>query len=153
MKIEHAELPDLDHILRLQYLAYHSEAELLNQYSIPPLVQTLADVKQEYHNGRILKAVEDDGEIIGSVRGYIRNGTLYIGKLIVHPSYQGKGLGKQLLTAIEQEYPDLRYELFTSSKSERNLKFYEHMGYLRYQEKIISSNLIFVYLEKNKKNI
>ena len=37
---------------------------------IPPLKQKLDDVLREYQKGIILKAVEEDNTIIGSVRGY-----------------------------------------------------------------------------------
>ena len=38
---------------------------------------------------------------------------------MVHPEKQGQGIGTQLLVAIENEYPQQRYELFTSSKSKK----------------------------------
>jgi GNAT superfamily N-acetyltransferase len=139
---------DLEPILKLQYLAYQSEAKLLNNPKIPPLVQTLAEVESEYEKGVILKGVSEDGSIIGSVRGYIERNTLYIGKLIVHPDMQGKGYGKQLLSSIEALYPDYRYELFTSSKSTRNLGLYESRGYVRFQEKEVGPGLKMIYLEK-----
>jgi len=40
-------------------------------------------MEQEYGYGTFLKAIDDTGEIIGSVRAYAENGTLYIGKLSV----------------------------------------------------------------------
>jgi GNAT superfamily N-acetyltransferase len=150
LKIVHSESIDLELILKLQYLAYQSEAQIYQDYSIPPLLQTLEEVKMEFNKGIILKAVDDNNTIIGSVRGYVENGTLFIGKLIVHPEYQGKGIGRQLLQSIEQEYSDLRYELFTGSLSKKNLRLYEYMGYIRFLEKQVSPDLTFIYLEKNK---
>jgi len=148
LEITKTELKDLKEILELQYLAYQSEAKLHNNYSIQPLVQTLEQVEQELLKGVILKGIDEKGSIIGSVRGYTEGNTLYIGKLIVHPKHQGKGYGSQLLKAIEALHPGLRYELFTSSKSIKNLSIYEHMGYLRFQEKEIAPDLKIIYLEK-----
>ena len=147
MTILPATRPDLPAILSLQYLAYQSEAILLQNFSIPPLIQTLADLEAEFESGIILKAVEGR-EIVGSVRARQENGTAHIGKLIVHPARQGKGIGTQLLHAIEQAAPSSRYELFTSSKSERNIRLYERAGYRKFAEKLVSPNLSFVYLEK-----
>lgn len=147
MKIEQACILDLTDILELQRLAYQSEAILLNNFSIPPLTQTLAEVEAEFQIGIFLKAV-DDSRIIGSVRGYVKESTLYIGKLIVHPDFRGKGIGTSLLTTLEQLYPSCRYELFTSARSEKNLRLYERQGYLRFAEKSVSPDLSFVYLEK-----
>jgi GNAT superfamily N-acetyltransferase len=139
---------DLGAILEMQYLAYQSEAKLLNNSKISPLVQTLSEVESEYEKGVILKGVTEDGTIIGSVRGYTEGNTLHIGKLIVHPDMQGKGYGKQLLSSIEDLYPDHRYELFTSSKSTRNLGLYESRGYVRFREKEAGPGLKMIYLEK-----
>lgn len=150
MRITDAEYQDLEDILKLQYLAYQSEAKLHNNDRIPPLLQTIDDIRNEYHTGLILKGLDEDNKIIGSVRGSLENGTLFIGKLIVHPDYQKRGFGKQLLAAIEQRYPGLRYELFTSSKSLYNLCLYEKQGYKRFEEKQQSPELIIIYLEKNK---
>ncbi len=152
MNILSATRNDLEPILRLQYLAYQSEARLHNNDKIPPLMQTLSEVIEEYLHGVILMGVDDQGTIIGSVRGYTEGNTLYIGKLIVHPEEQGKGYGKKLLSSIEALFPGYRYELFTSSKSTRNLGLYESQGYIRFLEKEISPDLAMVFLEKNRQN-
>lgn len=148
MNIEKAEREDLQDILDLQYLAYQSEARLFNNMDIPPLKQTLEDVFNEYKKGIILKALDEKGKIIGSVRGCLEDGTVYIGKLMVHPQDQGRGIGTKLLLSIEKEFPGYRYELFTSTKSKRNIKLYEKLGYKVFSEKNISEELRFVYLEK-----
>ena len=148
MNITPAERGDLRAILDLQYLAYQSEAQLLNDFSIPPLRQRLEDVEKEFVEGLVLKAVSEQGEIIGSVRGRSENGTLYVGKLMVRPDHQGKGLGTRLLAAIEKCLPHSRYELFTSDRSAANLRLYEKAGYTRFAEKRIKAGLTFIYLEK-----
>ena len=107
---------DLRGILDLQYLAYQSEARLHNDPKIPPLTQTLDAVIMEYDRGIFLKAIDENRTILGSVRAYEKNGSLHIGKLIVHPEHQGHGIGTQLLQAIERLYPHTRYELFTSAQ-------------------------------------
>jgi GNAT superfamily N-acetyltransferase len=147
--IINAEFKDLQEILNLQYLAYQSEAKLHNNYTIPPLTQTLEELVRECDNGILLKAIDDNNVIIGSVRGYIESNTLFIGKLMVHPKHQGNGIGSQLLHAIEQFCPECRYELFTSEKSTQNLQFYEKMGYRRFMEKSVTPGLKLIYLEKN----
>ena len=148
MKIEKARPEDLESILCLQYLAYQSEAELLNDDSIPPLRQTLEELKQEYENGTILKIVNEQRKIIGSVRGYHKENTLFIGKLMVHPDYRGQGLGTRLLMFIENLFPKCRYELFTSDKSLKNLNLYRRMGYAEFKKAKINDQLSLIFLEK-----
>jgi ribosomal protein S18 acetylase RimI-like enzyme len=139
---------DLPIILNLQYLAYQSEAEIYNDFSIPPLTQTLSDLQEESKQSLILKAVIGN-EIIGSVRAKQSQGTCEIGRLIVHPNHQGKGIGSKLLSEIESYYPQTtRFELFTGTKSEKNLKLYEKSGYHRFKEVEVSEGITFAFLEK-----
>lgn len=142
-----AERCDLQEILQLQYLAYQSEADLFGSRDIPPLKQTLDEVVEEFRNGVILKMV-DNNTIIGSVRAQERDGTVYIGKLMVHPDHRHKGYGTRLLSEIEKCYPDKRYELFTSTRSIDNIRLYQKLGYTIFARKAVNDELEFVYMEK-----
>jgi ribosomal protein S18 acetylase RimI-like enzyme len=146
--IEPAALDDAPAILLLQKLAYHSEAALYDDYTIPPLTQSLESMQADFHRQMILKAALD-GEIVGSVRGYARDGTCYIGRLIVHPDYQNHGLGTRLLRAIEVHFGNVqRYELFTGDRSTRNLHLYQKAGYRVLRTEQVTDIMTLVYLEK-----
>ena len=146
--IKKAQKEDLEEILKLQYLAYQSEAKLFGNVDIPPLKQTIEEVYDEFQKGAILKAVGDGGVIIGSVRAFCDSGTVYIGKLMVHPSKQGQGIGTQLLLEMEKQYPNQRYELFTSTRSDKNIALYKKLGYKIFDEEQVTEELRFVYMEK-----
>ena len=148
VKIVRAERSDLEEILNLQYLAYQSEAALFKSKDIPPLKQTLDDLTEEYDRGIVLKAVAEGGTIIGSVRAYEDAETVYIGKLMVHPNYRHLDYGRRLLNEMEKCYPGKRYELFTSTRSEANIRLYQRAGYTVFDQKPINEDLIFVFLEK-----
>ncbi len=105
-------------------------------------------MENEYQKGLILKALDEDKIIIGSVRAFCDNETVYIGKLMVHPSKQGQGIGTQLLLEMEKQYPKQRYELFTSTKSEKNISLYRKLGYKIFDEEQVMEELRFVYMEK-----
>ena len=139
---------DLKEILDLQYLAYQSEAALFGNKDIPPLKETIEEVEEEYQKGLILKMTDPNGVIIGSVRAYEDGGTVYIGKLMVHPDHRRKGYGKMLLSEIEKYFPGRRYELFTSTRSVDNIRLYESVGYREFDRKKIDEELEFVYMEK-----
>lgn len=147
-KIIRAEFEDLPEILELQYLAYQSEAALFGSKDIPPLKETLEEVQEEYKKGTVLKLVTDEEEIIGSVRAYEKDGTAYIGKLMVHPDHRCKGYGSMLLKEIEKYFLGKRYELFTSTRSVDNIRLYEKNGYRIFDRKEIDAELVFVYMEK-----
>ena len=148
MLIEQAQLSDAPQILALQKLAYLSEAEIWQDYTIPPLTQTLEETEHEFQTQTVLKVILD-GRIIGSVRAYLREGTCYIGKLIVHPDFQNQGIGAKLLRAIEEHFAQARrYELFTGEKSQRNLYFYQKWGYRIFRKEELTDRVTLVFLEK-----
>lgn len=65
MKIERATIEDAGDISNLQKLAYRSEAEIYNDYPIPPLTQTLQKMMADFEDQGFLKA-SAGGRIIGS---------------------------------------------------------------------------------------
>jgi ribosomal protein S18 acetylase RimI-like enzyme len=146
--IKNAERADLPEILQLQCIAYQSEADLFGSRDIPPLKQTLDEVIEEFNSGIILKMIDGKNNIIGSVRAKEIDGTVYIGKLMVHPDYQHKGYGTMILSEMENRFPDKRYELFTSTRSVDNIRLYQKLGYTTFAQKAVNDELEFVYMEK-----
>ncbi len=144
MIIKKATVSDASELLSLQKLAYQSEAVIYNNYTIPPLTQTLEEVEDKFMDHIFLKAVEDD-RIVGSVRGNVLDSdSVYIGRLIVHPDYQNQGIGTKLLKTIEARYPDFnRFELITGHKSEENIRFYQKRGYKIFKKEKFTDNCIY----------
>ena len=96
MEIISATIDDAPAILELQKLAYHTEAVLYNDWSIPPLIQTFAELRAEFAEMKILKACR--GKLmVGSVRAIQREGICSIGRLMVHPEHQRQGIGTRLI--------------------------------------------------------
>ncbi|OXS59813.1 hypothetical protein B1A99_09735 [Cohnella sp. CIP 111063] len=151
MSIARADREDLPEILELQYAAYQSEAAIYDDYNIQPLTQTLEDLEREAEDWIVFKAVEDR-KIAGSVRVLVADGQCTIGKLIVHPDYQNRGIGKRLMKAVEDAFPHVRaIELFTGHKSERNIRFYGKLGYEKFKEVQVNEHLSLVYFRKEIK--
>ena len=144
-----ARINDAGDILRLQKLAYQSEARLYNDWSLPPLVQTIEELHAEFETTRFLKAT--DGErLVGSVRTKFNAGTVEIGRLIVDPSYQRRGIGAELLRRAEGCFAGARrFELFTGSRSEGNLKLYERNGYAVTGTRSFSPTVSITFMEKH----
>ena len=153
MIIEKANEMDAEEILTLQRFCYISEAEIYSDYTIPPLIQTLDELKAEFKNYYFLKAV-DDGKTIGSVRARISQpGTCYIGRLIVHPDFQNQGIGTALMDEIEKIFHECeRWELMTGHLSKKNVKLYENLGYNIFKAEELTPNLNLVYFEKINEN-
>ena len=134
-------------ILDLQRLAYRSEAELYQDWSLPPLRQTLAELSDEFDSMTFLKA-SCEGVLIGSVRARMSASSCEIGRLIVHPDHQGRGIGRQLMYAMEAQIRAPRYELFTGARSERNIRLYEFLGYRPFKTQVLAPHLALVFMEK-----
>ncbi|MBH5317639.1 GNAT family N-acetyltransferase [Paenibacillus sp. GSMTC-2017] len=147
--IKEANVSDSEQILALQKLAYISEAEIYNDFSIEPLVQSIESVHEQFQHFIFLKAVANDGTIVGSVRARSIEDICHIGKLIVHPNFQNKGIGRRLLEGIELAFKQSsKYSLYTGSKSNKNIQFYTRLGYKIVSTKPIHDQLSLVYLEK-----
>jgi ribosomal protein S18 acetylase RimI-like enzyme len=151
MIIERATREDAEEILQLQRIAYQSEAERHQDWSIPPLTESLEDTLAAFDRQLFLKAFfdKDSPRIIGSVRAHLQDDTCLITRLIVHPDFQGKGTGTAMMREAERLFPQARrFELFTGHKSTRNLALYRKLGYSPFKEQRISDNLTFIFLEK-----
>jgi GNAT superfamily N-acetyltransferase len=143
-----ATLDDATEILALQKLAYQEEAERYGDDSIPPLTQTLSGMEEDLRALVVIKLVED-GRIVGSARAYEQDGTVFIGRVIVHPDRQGQGLGRRIMAYLEARFPAARrFELFTGHLSTRNLAFYRRLGYRDFKTVALTPTIHFVYLEK-----
>lgn len=130
MNIPKTTISDLPDILKLQKTAFHPIANLLGDNEIQPMVQTYDELLQEFNEGIILKYVQDH-QIVGSVRAYVDNENVcHVGKLIVHPGYQNKGIGKVLMIEIEKKFTTCtKYQLFTGEITPNTLYLYTKLGY------------------------
>lgn len=151
MEILDATIADAPEILSLQKLSYLSEAKIYNDYNIPPLTQTQGELEADFERKCILKAVQD-GRIIGSVNGFTKDFRCFVGRLMVHPEYQGRGIGTRLMAAIENRFADVcSWELFTGELSVRNIRLYERLGYsVIRREKFEESRFDVVIMMKMK---
>lgn len=151
--IETANFADLEAILALQKRAYLSEAELYQDYTLPPLMQTLSGIEEDFNKQIILKAMSD-GSLVGSVRAFAKEGVCHIGRLVVEPTYQNKGVGSRLLKAIENRFPAAeRYELFTGERSKKSLYLYDKAGFEIIRRRRVSETLTLVFLCKKMREL
>ena len=90
-----------------------------------------------------------DGVIIGSVYGNVADGSLYIGRLMVLPEYQLKGIGKQLFREIQSRLSHHRAWLCTCQQVRPPYEFYLREGFKPYKSEEVGPGLTWVYMEKN----
>ncbi|MDM7861519.1 GNAT family N-acetyltransferase [Alteromonas sp. ASW11-36] len=70
----------------------------------------------------------------------------FIARMAVKPEYQGKGYGSQLMTALEEVFPQAkRYELFTGENSAQNIAMYERRGCTNVGSKLLGKTRVVYF--------
>jgi tRNA (guanine37-N1)-methyltransferase len=125
---------DAGELYTLQRACWVQEQQDNPGVPIPALEETFADLQRWLATDTVL-VVRASGRLVGAVRARLHLGpdgdTWDIGRLMVAPDLQGRGLGRQLLERIEERAPDSAagFELFTGSGSLRNQRMYKKAGY------------------------
>lgn len=146
--VSNATAADAAQILALQKLAYEREAKLYEDWNIPPMTETLDVLVAAIQNETVIKAM-DGNDIIGSVRATCTDNICRIGRLMVHPTHQGRGIGTALLQVIERRFPTAEsFELFTGNRSEANIRLYVRAGYVVTGARRVSDRVTLVDMTK-----
>jgi len=151
--IEPVTYSELSEILSLQKLCYQKEGKRYNDFTIPPLTQTIEEIQSEFNTTLFLKA-QLNGRIIGSVKGKVHQKTCDLGRLMVHPDYQRQGIAKRLIQELEcriqAEHVVERFELFTGELSNDNIALYQSQGYRIFKSEQFepTKETKVVYMEK-----
>jgi tRNA (guanine37-N1)-methyltransferase len=99
---------------------------------IPALEESFEDAVRGIDDWTTFVAVAGH-RIVGSTRGrLVGDGTVWdVGRVMVAPDLQGRGLGRRLLELVEQAAPAeaTSYELWTGANSVDNLRMYKKAGY------------------------
>lgn len=139
---------DAAEILEIQKQAYHGQAEIYNNYELPPLTQSLESIEREFDDKIFLKILSC-GRLVGVVRFAVDNGHVAVDRMAVKPEFQNQGIGTTLLKEIESRVPDaVSFKLFTGSKSTRNVHLYKKMGYTVTGNLITDQGIELLHLEK-----
>jgi ribosomal protein S18 acetylase RimI-like enzyme len=150
VEIARANVKDAEEILSLQKLAYSQEAKLYDDFQIPPLVESLSQLKANFETHVFLKATVD-GRIVGSVRVLQNGDTCEIGRLMVRPDCQNRGIGTKLFLEAERVFPSCRrLELCTGDRSVKNIHIYKKLGYRVFKSEKPERNVNLVFLEKQR---
>jgi GNAT superfamily N-acetyltransferase len=148
--IEDADPGDAVRILEIQREAFAPAAERYHIPDLPPLVETIAQVETAIREHVVLKAVDATGTVLGAVRGEAREGCVHVGRLVVDPAHQRRGVATRLMVAIERRFPDAGcFELFTGNLNEPGMGLYAKLGYVESRRERVRGVLEVVYLRKD----
>lgn len=80
-------------------------------------------------------SVWDKDVLVGLIRvvgdGY---SIIYIQDILILKSYQRLGIGKKLMNIMLDEYKDVRQKVLSTDALEKNIAFYESIGFKKAQE-------------------
>ncbi|TJZ81618.1 GNAT family N-acetyltransferase [Rhodococcus oryzae] len=123
-------------LLTLQCAAYVTEAQAHNDLDLPPLTQSFGELSSELSEpGVTAIGLRDEAvRLVAAVRFHISSeepNVAELGRLVVAPDVQGRGLGSRLLAIVEQRLPAsvTDVQLFTGERSLGNLRLYARFGY------------------------
>jgi ribosomal protein S18 acetylase RimI-like enzyme len=124
---------DAGEILTLQRAAYVTEAQCHDDIMMPPLTQSLDQLRSELADpGCTAWGIRESGRLVASLRvTLIDASTAEIRRAVVAPDRQGQGLGTALLQAAEDRLPAdvTTVRLFTGEHSAANLRLYLRLGF------------------------
>ncbi|PKH44204.1 tRNA (guanine37-N1)-methyltransferase [Nocardioides alpinus] len=124
---------DAGEIYTLQRACWLQEMVANPGVEIPALRESLDDVRRGLGDWTVMVVREPvSGRLIGAVRGRVdSHGEWDIGRIMVAPDLQRRGLGRALLELVEGLAPrDVRtYVLFTGAGSTDNLRMYKKAGF------------------------
>ena len=129
-RIAKATPADVGDLLTCTHACWLREGILNDTLTIPAQHETVESLMASLHEWDTY-VLRHDGRFIGSVRGKLVDDTWHIGRLMVVPDLHGRGLGRALLEFIQEVAPSdaTRFELFTGTGSEHNLKLYKKAGF------------------------
>ena len=152
MKIELATIQDVPALLNLQRKAFGPLCEELGWENAPILSEPLEYLYEQFAQCTTLKIENGEGLIVGSVNGKVTDGSLYIGRLMVLPEYQQRGIGKRLFREIQSRLPHVRAWLCTCQQIRPPYDFYLREGFKHYQSEIVGPGLTWAFMEKIQMN-
>jgi ribosomal protein S18 acetylase RimI-like enzyme len=113
----------LHELWTVQRLAYAVEAEIIGFDGIPPLHETLEELRA---SGETFLGLYDEEGLAGAVSYELDGSTVDICRLVVHPRAHRRGIATKLLDAL----PDGPQIVSTGTRNEPALRLYRKRGFV-----------------------
>jgi GNAT superfamily N-acetyltransferase len=140
---------DAGEIMTVQRAAYVSEALLYDTTRLSALSEPIEEICASVAAGEV-QVAKLGTRVVGAVRGVRGDGECRVGRLVVAPDMQGRGIGAALLRAVEERNTTgvRRFALFTGDRSAANIRLYRKAGYTETHREVVSETLSLVHLAK-----
>jgi ribosomal protein S18 acetylase RimI-like enzyme len=133
-------------ILVVQQAAYRQESLLIDYPNLPPLEETLEDIRDSRET---FLAYYTENKLTGVLSYDIENETLTITRLVVHPDFARRGIGQSLLKEVLRHPAVKHFVVGTAEKNIPAIKLYKKHGFTITQKQTLPDGLVLVRLEKH----
>lgn len=132
-------------VLELQRSSYAVEAEIIGSRALPPLFETLEELRyssEDFH-GYFLEE-----SLVGAISTKKRGNILDIHRLFVGPDYFRRGIGSSLLRFVEGSGEWEEITVSSGAKNEPAKRLYLSHGFVEAGEKEVVPGLFVIRFEK-----
>ncbi|MEH7119574.1 GNAT family N-acetyltransferase [Neobacillus vireti] len=138
----------LEQLFELQRTSYLIEAQLIGFYEIPPLKETVEELKV---CGETFLGYFDGEYLAGAISYTVEEHELTICRMVVHPSYFRKGIAQKLLIKMEEQnhaIPVLKVSTGKENSPAKNL--YLKNGFKYVSDFEVMSGVLISHYKKEK---
>ena len=133
MQPQPATIVDADAVLNCVEAAYQHYIERIGKPP-GPMLDDYADLIEKHH----VWVLKQDEQVIASLVLIKKRTWLLLDNVAVHPSFQGRGLGKQLCLFAESQGREMGFSeirLYTHELMVENVAIYEKLGYQEFERR------------------
>lgn len=130
VSLRRASVHDAGQLLVLQRCCWSQVAIQNNSLQVPALHESLEEVLAWIEDWQVLVA-EQEHRLIAAARGRKRGSKWEVGRIMVAPDCEGRGLGRWILAQCEQLAPPdcSSCFLYTAPGNARGIEIYQRSGY------------------------
>lgn len=133
-------------VLAVQRPSYQIESRLIKYPNLPPLFETIADLQK---SGESFVGYWLAGQLAGVLSYEATDEGIHIDRLVVHPDYFRRGIGRAMLRWVETAVPSaLHITVSTAVKNQPAVQLYQSEGYTIVQYTTLPDGLELVLLRK-----
>ncbi len=138
-------------LLTVQRAAFLDEARLYGTVDIPPLTETLADIRREVAATLTFGAFAGH-RLVGSARLTLDGPVGWVSRVAVAPDQQGRGIGGALLAHLEAAAPAgvTAFQLCAGGRSDANVAMYERRGYREFERRRDAAGVELICMRKDR---
>jgi GNAT superfamily N-acetyltransferase len=138
--------------LTVQRAAFLEEAQIYGTVDIPPLTESLDQVRHEIETTITVGAFLGP-RLVGSARLGLEGAVGWISRVAVAPDQQGRGIGGRLLEQLEAAAPEVvtAFQLCAGGRSDANVAMYERRGYREFERRTDAAGVELICMRKERR--